>query len=131
MATVPNQQIVIVSKCAADKQHPYTIINLEAMDLALATLKGCDLALWLYIAKNQNKYSFALSRVDFCRNTAYSKNSYHNAVASLKEKGYLVQKENESNIYIFYEGGTTIPTKEDIEVEIPQPKQDQINGFKF
>lgn len=131
MPTTPNQQIVIVSKCATDKQHPYTIINLEAMDLALATLKGCDLALWLYIAKNQNKYSFALSRVDFCRSTAYSKNSYHNAIASLKEKGYLVQKEDGSNVYIFYEGGASVPSKEDVEIEIPQPKQEQINGFKF
>ena len=131
MATTSNQQIVIVSKCNADKQHPYTVINLEAMDLALATLKGCDLTLWLYIAKNQNRYSFALSCVDFCRSTAFSSSSYHRAITSLKEKGYLVQKEVGSNIYIFYEGGSSIPSKEDVEIEIPQLKQEQIDGFKF
>ena len=131
MAAVPNQQIVIVSKCDADKQHPYTVINLEAMDLALATLKGCDLTLWLYIAKNQNKYSFALSCADFCRSTAFSPSSYHRAVISLKEKGYLVQKEINSNVCIFYEGGISVPSKEDVEIEVPQPKQEQINGFKF
>ena len=131
MATMPNQEIIIVSKAAADRDHPYTVINLEALDFALATLKGSELALWIYIAKNQNKYSFALSCVDFCRKTAFSSSSYHRAVMSLKEKGYLVKKENAENIYIFYEGGTTVPSKDDIEIEIPQIKQDQINGFSF
>ena len=46
-------------------------------------------------------------------------------------KGYLVQKEVGSNIYIFYEGGSSIPSKEDVEIEIPQLKQEQIDGFKF
>ena len=131
MKTSPNQIIVIVSKNPADKAHPYTIINLEALNLALATLKGCDLALWLYIAKNQNQYKFALSRAEFCRCTAFSKGSYHNAVANLREKGYLVLKEGTKDTYIFYEGGKNVPSEDDLEIEVTQEKQDQTKEFVF
>lgn len=131
MSSSANQTIVIVSKNPTDKAHPYTIINLEALDLAIATLKGCELALWLYIAKNQNKYKFALSRADFCKKTAFSESSYHRAVAGLKEKGYLVKKNPESSTFIFYEGGCELPTEGDIEIEVSDFKQKQMNGFKF
>ena len=56
LSSSANQTIVIVSKNPTDKTHPYTIINLEALDLAIATLKGCELVLWLYIAKNRLHY---------------------------------------------------------------------------
>jgi hypothetical protein len=120
-----------VSKNPADKAHPYSIINLEAMNTALATLKGGELALWLYLAKNQNMYSFALAMTDFCRSTAYSRNTYHNAVAALKEKGYLVKKPNTENTFIFYEGGHTVIDENSLDIEIPDEKCTETEEFKF
>lgn len=52
METVENQKIIIVSKELADKRHPYTIINLEALRYARQLLKVSDFKVWTYIAEN-------------------------------------------------------------------------------
>lgn len=129
--TVENQKIVIVIKEISDSKHPYSIINLAAIDEAMKVLKNSEFKLWLYIAKNQNNYKFALSCVDFCRCANVSKNTYHTAVNALIEKGYLMPKEDNSNTYTFYEGSINYKTKEDIEIDFPQEKTDEIREFKF
>ena len=57
--------------------------------------------LWIYFAKNQDKYTFALSSkaVEECFGMKIKQ--YNNAVATLIEKGYLQHIEN--NTYIFHE----------------------------
>lgn len=68
-----------------------------------ATLPKTAFKLWVYLVKNQDKYSFALSCKDFCRWADVSKNTYETAVKELIERSYLMQKEEGSNVYIFYE----------------------------
>jgi len=36
--TVPNQRVISVNKAIADKQHLYTVINLQALNAACRTL---------------------------------------------------------------------------------------------
>ena len=117
MDTAENQKIVIVNKATTDKKHPYTPINIEVLNNALTTLKGNEFKVWMYIAKNQNHFTFALSRVAFCRWSGTSVSTYHRAVTSLIEKGYLVPSKSNSNTYTFYEAGITLiskPNKNDI-----------------
>lgn len=57
--------------------------------------------LWIYFAKNQNKYTFALSSKAVQDCFGMKIKQYNNAVAKLIEKGYLQQIEK--NTYIFNE----------------------------
>lgn len=38
--TVPNQRVITVNKAVADKQHLYTVINLQALNNACNTLQS-------------------------------------------------------------------------------------------
>lgn len=38
--TVPNQRVITVNKAVADKQHLYTVINLQALNKACNTLQS-------------------------------------------------------------------------------------------
>ena len=131
MATIENQKIVIVNKEASDKEHPYSIINLIAEQNAGMTLNGNEFKLWFYIAKNQNGYSFALSKVSFCREMNVSVSTYYRAVDTLIEKGYLIQKEKGSNVYCFYENGTNLIEENSLNIELPEEKIKEIKSFKF
>lgn len=132
MKVVENQKIVIVNKEASDKEHPYSIINLAAAENAGMTLNGNEFKLWFYIAKNQNGYSFALSKVSFCREMNVSTSTYYRAVETLIEKGYLVQKENEkSNVYCFYENGAKLIEEDSLIIELPKEKTNELKSFKF
>lgn len=130
MDTIDNQKIIIVSKAEADKDHPYSVINLEALDSAAITLKNNDFKLWVYLAKNQNHFTFALSRVAFCKWSGASKNTYHRAITSLIEKGYLVPQSANSNIYTFYEAGHIYKTNEDLNIQVAKEKQIEIKNFE-
>ena len=101
MVTVPNQKTIKVQKEICDSQHLYAAINLNALQTAMIDLKGETLKLWLYMAKNQDNYTFALSFVDAVKWGVGSKSSYDRAVKELIAKGYLV--ETSSNHYTFYE----------------------------
>lgn len=109
------QKIIIVKKAEVGKDDLYTKINLDAIEEAMKILKGNCFKLWMYIAKNKDQYQFALSCVDFCRSANVTKPTYLGAVKELVDKGYLVpSKEEPTNLYIFYEGGRVVPSKEDI-----------------
>ena len=102
METVPNQKVVQIQKEKVGKNNLYAVISLKGIDEA-ATLPKTAFKLWMYLVKNQDKYSFALSCKDFCRWAGVSKSTYETAVKELIERSYLVRKEEGSNVYIFYE----------------------------
>lgn len=99
--TSPNQKIISVQKEPANKTHLYTTFNLQALTSAMTDLKGETFKLWCYLNKNQNGYTFALSKVDALNSGIGSKSSYDRAIQELIEKGYLVNIRG--NTYIFYE----------------------------
>lgn len=112
MAAVPNQKTVKVQKEKCDKDNLYATYNLEALQTAAIDLKGESFKLWMYLGKNQNGYTFALSKVDAIKWGVGSKSSYDRAVKELIEKGYLV--ETSPNHYDFYE----VPKVEEIIVTV-------------
>jgi hypothetical protein len=65
--------------------------------------------LWIYFAKNQDNYTFALSSKDVENTFGMKIKQYNNAIKTLIDKGYLVN--TEANNYTFYE--KSVNTKED------------------
>lgn len=101
--TVPNQRVITVNKEPTDKQNIYTKNNLAALDEAAGKLKSLGgFKLYMYFAKNQDNYKFALSSADFCKWSGVKIGAYNTAFAELVENGYLIS-ENNNNIYTFYE----------------------------
>ena len=127
METVPNQKVVQIQKEKVGKNNLYAVISLKGIDEA-ATLPKTAFKLWMYLVKNQDKYSFALSCKDFCRWAGVSKNTYETAVKVLIERSYLVQKAEGSNVYIFYE----IPQDDEvIMIENPAGSVSEKQAFCF
>ena len=121
MSTVPNQKTVKTVKEKSNKQNYYSIFNLEALHNALLELNSNEFKLWCFINKNQDNYTFSLSNVEAQKWGIGSSSSYHRAVKTLIEKGYLVQ--DEGNHYIFYEKP---PIKEEILVTVS--KSDKVQS---
>lgn len=101
--TVPNQRVVTVNKEPTDKQNIYTKNNLVALDEAAGKLKSlAGFKLYMYFAKNQDNYKFALSSSDFCKWSGYKIKAYNTAFDELVKNGYLVS-EKDNTIFTFYE----------------------------
>ena len=89
MPTVPNQRTITVNKEKTDKSHRYTANNLDALDEAARRLQSKGgFKLYMYLAKNQNNYSFALSSADFCAWSGLGITAYNSAFEELREQGY-------------------------------------------
>ena len=104
--SVPNQRIIQIGKrTVRNGQNLYATMNLEALQQAMSTLKGSSLKMWLYLNKNQEKYTFELSRAA-CLEWGIKKDSYYDGIKELIEKGYLIQAREGSNYYTFFESPT-------------------------
>ncbi len=97
----PNQKTITIQKEPTDKQNYYATINLNALELAALDLKAGAFKLWIYLAKNQNNYTFALSNKAAQQYFGIKKDQYDSAVKELIEKGYLI--ETAKNKYNFVE----------------------------
>lgn len=110
--TVPNQKVVKVQKELCNKQNIYAAINIDAMESAARALDAGAFKLWVYFAKNQDGYEFALSSKEVEVTFGMKIKQYNNAVDNLIEAGYLV-RQGDSNTYHFNE--KPVITKEDNE----------------
>lgn len=111
MQTFPNQKIVHIAKREKrDKDHLYSMMNIEALSKAISELNGAGLKMWLYFNKNQDDFDLALSQKD-ALNFGVKKDSYYNGIKELEQKGYLVPLKENSNIYYFYENPSSEKTK--------------------
>lgn len=99
--TSPNQKTITVCKELCDNQHYYTMISLNALECAAIDLKSGAFKLWVYLAKNQNNFTFGLSNKAVAEQFGIKKDQYDSAVKELIEKGYLI--ETAKNIYQFKE----------------------------
>ena len=76
--TVPNQKVITVHKEKVDKQHLFTANNLEALFEAMYNLVSTvGFKLYMYIAKNRDDFSFALSSSDFCQKANCGMRAYN------------------------------------------------------
>ena len=101
METVANQKTITTKAAKHDKNNLYAMLNIEAMGAAMETLKPNTFKVWCYLAKNQNNYTFALSKVDTCKYCNISKPTYLACIQELIDIGYLVN--TSGNHYDFYE----------------------------
>lgn len=124
--TVPNQRTIKTNKAphsGTKAEEYYTPINLTALQKAMTRLGGNAFKMWCYLGKNQNNYTFALSRVDTLAWCGFSKNTYTAAFNELVEKGFLVQAKDGSNHYDFYEVSTKPEKTPTITVHKEEPKE--------
>lgn len=144
--TVPNQRVLTIHKEPTDKEHKYTVNNLEAMGEAARRLQSKGgFKLYMYLAKNQDKYNFALSSTDFCAWSGLGIAAYRTAFEELEKQGYLIPKDStkeKETIFTFYDKSQTddnaaandnvtieTPVEKVEEVQLVQKKVDE--GFKF
>ena len=97
-----NQRSITTHKENHDNgKRKFGVLDLEAMEIAMQTLKPTTYKVWSYFDKNQSGYEFALSRVAVMRFCRVSNDTYHKAIRELIETGYLV--ETGANQFDFYE----------------------------
>ena len=99
--TVPNQKVVHVNRQKCDKN--FLQISKDNWYAANKDLEPYGLQLYLYIAGNREGFDFALSQEAAEREAGIKKTSYHKYVNLMIEKGYLVPRKENSNIFDFYE----------------------------
>ena len=99
--TVPNQKVVHVNRQKCDKN--FLQISKDNWYAANKDLEPYGLQLYLYIAGNRDGFDFALSQEAAEREAGIKKTSYHKYVNLMIEKGYLVPRKENSNVYDFYE----------------------------
>lgn len=109
----PNQRKIIVNKEKTDNKDPknyYARFNLIALKNAMHSLSTKAFELWIYIAKNNAKenepYSFYLSKVDFLNWSNVKSTSYYSAFDELVQGRYLIPIDTynaEPKKYNFYE----------------------------
>ena len=135
--SVPNQRILTIHKEPTDKQHKYTVNNLEAMGEAAKRLQSKGgFKLYMYLAKNQDKYSFALSSTEFCSWSGLGIAAYRTAFEELKTEGYLIPKDatkEKETIYTFYDKAQIEDTKaaaDNVDIEVPQEKVEEVEKVK-
>lgn len=131
---VPNQRTLSIHKEKADKQHLYTVNNLDALDESARRLTSVGgFKLYMYLAKNQDKYQFALSSQDFCMWAKLGHRAYTTAFKELVDEGYLVPTGKKDD-YIFYDKSQKeekIIDKNTVNINIPEEKVEELNGFIF
>lgn len=124
---VPNQKAITIHKEPCDntcKENYYAKINLVAMAQAALNLDAGAFKLWIYFAKNQPGYQFALSKADVQESFGMKKTQYDNAIKELKDKGYLAQ--DKGAYYSFYEApvalkpDNTLPNSEASKHSLPE-----------
>lgn len=125
---VPNQRVITVNKSVCDAQHKYALNNLEALDEAAGRLiEKASFKLYIYLAKNQDKYSFNLSSSHFMKWASVGSTAYNTAFKELVDEGYLVKKQGTKDIYTFYDRSQK---DENLKIEIPKEKVEEIRKLK-
>lgn len=129
---VPNQRVIAVNKEKCNTTNLYTANNLAALDEAANRLQTkAGFKLYMYIAKNQDKYKFALSSSDFMLWAGVAITAYNSAFNELVEQGYLELQENKKDTYSFYDKSRKpLQIIPDSIIEIPEEKVDEIQQVK-
>ena len=112
-ATVPNQKVVHVNRQKCDKN--FLQISKENWYAVNKDLGPYGLQLYLYIAGNMDGFNLALSQEAAEQEAGIKRTSFHKYVNLMIEKGYLVPRKENSNIFDFYE----IPKREEDKRAVP------------
>ena len=92
----PNQQSIIISK--QEDSEVFAQFDIEALQKAMQELDGAAFKIWVYLAKNRDRFEFALSPKAM-EDWGLKKDSYYRGKKVLEEKGYLVEGKDGLEFY--------------------------------
>ena len=128
---VPNQREITISKQPTDKKHLYTANNMAALDEAARRLQSQGgFKLYMYLAKNQDKYNFNLSSNHFMLWSGLGYTAYKTAFEELEAEGYLFVKDGDKTIYTFYDKSQLPTDDNDVIIEVPKEKVEEVQAAK-
>ena len=87
MSTYPNQKIIHINKNRYKAN--FLQVGIDEWQEAFKELKPSTFAIYLYLASNADGFDLALSQKAIENALGIKKTAYHNAIAELKEKGYI------------------------------------------
>lgn len=99
--TVPNQWVLTIHKEPINQDTLYARFEMSALEHAGGDLDAGAFKLWIYLSKNQDGHTFALSPADLKKRFNMGKTQYDKARKDLVSKGYLVRVRGD--YYNFYE----------------------------
>ena len=101
-------------RVSRDKAHPFTMMNLEALQVAMQKIKTVGgIKLWIYLNKNADNYVVDLSRAELVAHWGFSKDTYLSGKNELKKLGYLTPVNGSDSIFTFHETLSENPTQTD------------------
>ena len=107
--TFPHQKVIHIHRDMPQKgDNNYTVIKNNNFydaykDLRKASRGGTATFLWLILAGNKDGFDLAFSPKAIAERAGMPESTCRDLVQILIEKGYLVQKHEDSNVYDFYE----------------------------
>ena len=102
--TVPNQKVVHITRDMPEKNEGnFLLIKKDNLYAAYRDLNATALCLYLYLAGNMNGFDLALSPKAISEEMGMPVSTCKDQIKVLKQKGYLVPRSENSNIYDFYE----------------------------
>ena len=105
MANYANQKrITVAAREKRDKTHPYGMYNIEALQQAMANIKTVGgIKIWCYINKNQDLFTFDLSRQELLNSWGLTRATYDSGIEELISLGYLTPIGDSDNVLLFHE----------------------------
>lgn len=101
---VPNQKVVYIGeRLPRDGEHPYTEQSIEAMAHAAKELNGDRFKVWMYLSKNRDDFRLELSQKAVENEWGVKKDTFQRAIKDMIDLGYLVEIDNERNMWKFEE----------------------------
>ena len=102
--TVENQRRVLVHRdMPKEKEGNFLLIKKENLYAAYRDLNATALCLYLYLAGNKDGFDLAFSPKAIHSEMGLPESTCRDQFKVLVNKGYLVRKNENSNIYDFYE----------------------------
>jgi hypothetical protein len=105
VANYPNQKRITVGpRAARNGTNKYCMYNLEALQQAMAAIKTVGgIKIWMYINKNQDHYTFDLSRAELLSKWGLTKDTYDSGLKELIKLGYLTPINGNDKTLLFHE----------------------------
>ena len=104
MPTVPNQRVVKIHRdMPGEREGNFLLIKKSNLYDAFKNLNATALCLYLYLAGNMNGYNLEFSPKAIHEEMGLPESTCRDQFKVLVQKGYLVPKHEDSNIFDFYE----------------------------
>lgn len=111
--TVPNQRLVRIHKDNKQKD-PFLSININLLSAVYQDLKSApSFFMYIYFCCNKDNFVVEFSPSHIENKFGFPKSTARDHFNKLIEKGYLVRKNENSNMYDFYAEPKHLKTQED------------------